>query len=385
MKNRKLFIILVASVLALAVVAFALSKLVTTPKANTIKVGGLAPLTGEVAQYGIAVREGVDLYIKQLNAAGGLDGKTVEIVWFDEMGDATKAVDGYNKLVDKDGVVAIIGDVTSTPSLAVGDLAVGIGIPMITASATNYDVTTDKPNYFRSCFLDPFQASVMAKYAVSEYKAVKAAVLYDSSDDYNTGLAESFKKYAGENNLEIVAYEAGTGLDVDFKAQLTNIAAQSPDVLYLPFYYGPAALIIKQAQEVGLNVPILGADGMGRVETVIEDKALLTNVVYTDHFTSEAENEVVKAFFTGFEAEYGRTPASSFNATGYDAALILCEAIKAAGGTDYAKVTAAMKTGTFNCVTGTIVFDDHNDPIKSAYVMSYKEDGTKYLKTVVAP
>lgn len=378
MKTRKLFTIL-------TVVALILTTLAPAALADTIKIGGLAPLTGEVAQYGIAVREGADLYIEQLNAAGGIDGNTIEVIWFDEMGDATKAVNGFNQLVDSDGVVAIIGDVTSTPSLAVGDIAKDIGIPMITASATNYDVTTDKPFYFRSCFLDPFQASVMAKYAQSEYSAAKAAVLYDATDDYNTGLAESFKATAAEIGLEIVAYEAGAGTDPDFKAQLTNIADKQPDVLYLPFYYGPAALIIKQAQEVGLNVPILGADGMGSVETVISDASLLTNVVYSDHFTSDAETDVVQAFFSGFEAKYGKKPASAFNATGYDAALILCEAIKAAGSTDYAAVVAAMKGGTFQGVTGTIVFDDHNDPIKSAYIMSYKEDGAKYLKSVVNP
>ena len=155
MKNRKLFAIIIA-------VALTLTMLAPAALADTIKIGGLAPLTGEVAQYGIAVREGVDLYIDQLNAKGGIDGNQIEIIWFDEMGDATKAVNGFNQLVDNDGVIAIIGDVTSTPSLAVGEVAKDIGIPMITASATNYDVTTDKPFYFRSCFLDPFQASVMA-------------------------------------------------------------------------------------------------------------------------------------------------------------------------------------------------------------------------------
>ncbi len=379
MKNRKLLALL-------TVVALTLTMLAPAALADTIKIGGLAPLTGEVAQYGIAVREGVDLYIEQLNAAGGIDGNNVEVIWFDEMGDATKAVNGFNQLVDNDGVVAIIGDVTSTPSLAVGDRAKEYGIPMITASATNYDVTTDKPFYFRSCFLDPFQASVMANYAKSSYSAAKVAVLYDASDDYNTGLAEAFKAQAEKNGMEVVAYEAGTGADVDFKAQLTNIASKSPDVLYLPFYYGPAALIIKQAKEVGLEVPVLGADGMGSVETVIDDVALLTNVVYTDHFTADAQSDVVKAFFSGYEAKYGKAPTSAFNATGYDAALILCEGIKAAGGAEnYTNVVAAIKAGKFEGVTGTIVFDEHNDPIKSAYIMSYKEDGTKYLKESVAP
>ncbi|MDR3050581.1 MAG: ABC transporter substrate-binding protein [Oscillospiraceae bacterium] len=374
MRNRKLFA-------ALLVAALAITALVPAALADTIKIGGLAPLTGEVAQYGIAVKEGVDLYIEQLNAAGGINGDQVEIIWYDEKGDETEAVNAYNRLVEEDKVSAIIGDVTSKPSLAVGDRAVEIGIPIITASSTNYFVTDGKPNYFRSCFLDPFQAGIMADFAKDQFGAAKVAVIYDNADDYSVGLAESFKAKAEANGQAVVAYEAGTASDVDFKAQLTNIAAQSPDVLYVAYYYGPAALIVSQAAEVGLNVPFLGCDGSNGIENVITDTALLENkFFYTDHFATDATTEKAVAFIASFTAKYGKAPYSAFNATGYDAALVLAEAIKNAGNTDYAAVVAALKATSVEGVTGKLTFDDHNDPIKSAFVMTFVGGKQTFVK-----
>ncbi|MCL1964944.1 MAG: ABC transporter substrate-binding protein [Firmicutes bacterium] len=369
---KKLFSLL----LAVALVSGAASAL-----ADTIKIGGLAPLTGDVAQYGIAVREGVDLYIEQLNAAGGIHGDTVEMIWYDEKGDATEAINAYNRLVESDKVSAIIGDVTSKPSLAVGDLAVEIGIPIITASATNYDVTEGKPNYFRSCFLDPFQARTMANFARDELGVTKLAVLYDIADDYSVGLAEAFADQAKLNGQEIVAYEAGTAADVDFKAQLTNIAAKEPEALYVAYYYGPAALIVTQAAEVGLNVPFLGADGINGIETVISDVALLDNAFfYTDHFASDATTDAAVAFFGSFTEKYGKAPYNAFNATGYDAALVLCEAMKAAGSVDFDAVVAAMKATDVEGVTGKLSFDDHNDPIKSAFITTFVDGNQTFVK-----
>ena len=379
MRNRKFWAALVAMALCLTMMA-------PVALADTIKIGGLAPLTGSLAAYGNGVKDGVDLYIEQLNAAGGINGNLVEILWEDEQGDVTQAINAFNKLVEQDNVVAIIGDVTSTPTLAIGELAKDIGIPMITASATAYDVTTDKPNYFRSCFLDPFQAQVMANYAQSEFAAAKVAVFYDVTDDYNTGLAEAFRVRAEELGIEVVAYEGSAGTDVDFKAQLTSMAAKQPDVLYLPFYYEAAALIIRQAQEVGLNVPVLGADGFDGLKSVLDDNALLVNVVYTNHYSAEEDRQQVRDFLEGFETKYGAEPWISFNATGYDAALILCEAIAQASAPDaYEEVCAAIKTGSFDCVTGTIIFDDHNDPIKSAFIIGFKEDGSRFLRSKIEP
>ena len=374
MKNRKFFALITAVVLTLTMLAPA-------ALADTIKIGGLAPLTGEVAQYGIAVREGVDLYIEQLNNDGGIDGALVEMLWEDERGDVTEAVNAFNKLVEQDKVVAVIGSVTSRPSLAVGDIAVEIGIPIITASATAFDVTYNKPNFFRSCFLDPFQAEVMANFARDEFGIQKVAVIYDNGDDYSLGLAESFKAQAEANGQELVAYEAGAGGSVDFKAQLTNIAAQAPEALYVAFYYTEAALIVTQAAEVGLDVKFLGADGINGIEHVISDVALLDNTFfYSDHFASDATTPEVLAFNAAFEAKYGRAPYSAFNATGYDAALVLCEGIKNAGTTDFEAVVAAMRATDTVGVTGRLTFDENNNPIKSAFIMTFV-DGRQTFRT----
>ncbi len=372
------------SVTMLLSVVLCLAMMAPVAMADVV-IGGLAPLSGEVAQYGIAVQEGVNLYIDKLNDAGGINGEKVKMIWYDEKGDVIEAINAFNKLVDEDKVVAIIGDVTSKPTLAVSDLAGEIGIPMISASSTSYDVTTGKPSVFRSCFLDPFQASTMANFAKDEFGATKVAVIYDIGDDYSVGLAEAFKAQAETNGQEVVAYEAGAAGDVDFKAQLTNIAAKGPEVLFVAYYYGPAALIVKQAAEVGLNVKFLGADGINGIENVIDDKTLLEETVfYSDHFASDATTDAVMAFNAEFESKYGKKPYSAFNATAYDAALVLCEAMIKAGSTDFEAVVEAMKATDVEGVTGRITFDDHNDPIKNAYVMTFK-DGKQTFVACMEP
>ncbi|MDR1569977.1 MAG: ABC transporter substrate-binding protein [Oscillospiraceae bacterium] len=366
MARRKGFVILLAALLCLTMASPAF--------ADTIKIGGLAPLTGAVAQYGIAVQKGVDLYIEQLNAQGGIDGSPVEVIWYDEKGDEIEAMNAFNLLVDSDGVVGIIGDVTSRPTLAVAELVREVGIPMITASATAYDVTTDNPSIFRSCFLDPFQASTMANFAQQALNAQKVAVIYDVSDDYSVGLAESFRAQAEANGQEVVAYESGTATDVDFSAQLTNIASKEPDALFVAYYYGPAALIVQQASkpEVGLDCYFLGADGIAGIENTISDTSLLEKkFFYSDHFASDSTDPMVVDFIKAYEAKYNEPMSMAFNATGYDAALLLCEAIKAAGSTDFEAVSAALKSSSVQGVTSSYTFDDHNDPIKSAYIMTF--------------
>ena len=353
--------------------------------AETIKIGGLAPLTGPVAQYGLSVQEGVDLYIQKLNEAGGIDGTPVEMIWLDEKGDPTEAVNAYNRLVEQENVVAIIGDVTTGPTLAVAELAAEIGLPMITASATAFEVTEGKPNMFRTCFLDPFQAGVMANFANEELSAKKVAVIYDNGDDYSLGLAEAFKAQAEVNGQEVVAYEAASAADVDFKSQLTTIAAAAPDALYVAFYYTEAALIVSQASEVGLEVKFLGGDGIGSIKDSISDVSLLNNTFfYSDHFAADADTETVVNFIADFNAAYGKDPSLSFSATGYDAALVLTEAIKNAGTTESGPVVEALKATNVEGVTGNLTFDDHNDPIKSAFVMTFV-DGKQVFQKLQTP
>ncbi len=330
-----------------------------------------------MALSSIGVQNGVNLYIKQLNAAGGIDGKMVDVIWEDDQGDASMAVNAYNKLVNNDEVVAIIGSVLTGATEAVADYAADENIPTITASATAYYITTDRPNMFRTCFLDPFQSVCMANFCKDEFGATKLAVIYENGNEYSTGLKDAFAQQAQLNGQTIVAEEATAAGDVDFKAQLTKIKAAEPEVLFVPFYGPEAALILTQANELGLNVKFLGADGISSVVDSISDKSLLVNMYYSDHFSNSADSEKVKSFLEAYQAEYGEMPSISFSATAYDAAMVLTEAIKNAGTTDYQAVIDAIKATNAEGVSGVITFDDHNDPIKSAFILNFDAEGNQ--------
>ena len=352
---------------------------------ETIKIGGIGCLTGQYAMYGIGVRNGVDLYIEQLNAAGGIDGKQVEILWEDDENSDEKAINAYNKLVQNDGVVAIIGSVLSGNTEAVAEYAAEDGTPMISASATAYYITTNRPSVFRTCFLDPFQGISLANFAKEELNATKLAVLYENGSEYSTGLKDTFVAQAKANGQEIVAQEATSAGDVDFKAQLTKIKEAAPEVVFLPYYGPEAALIMTQASEIGLDVKFVGADGISSIGASINDKALLPSMYYSDHFSNDADSEMVKSFLSGYQAKYGEMPSISFSATAFDAALVLCEAIKAAGGTESEAVAAAIKATNVEGVSGIITFDDHNDPIKSAFVLSFDAEGNQTFVKIQNP
>lgn len=339
---------------------------------DTIKIGGLAPLTGNVSVYGIAASNGAKLYINEINAAGGVLGKQVEFLVEDEKGDATEAVNAYNKLVN-DGIVALIGDVTSKPSIAVAQVAADEGLPMIAPTATAAEVTMAGTNVFRACFLDPFQGETMATYASTKLNAKTAAVLYNVGDDYSVGLYEAFEAKCKELGLEIVTVESYSTGDMDFKAQLTNIVAKEPDVLFLPDYYNTVVLIASQAKEVGSKAILLGADGWDGVLTVAEDPAALEGSYFCNHYSTQDESEIVQNFLKNYQAEYGEVP-NSFAALGYDAAKILLAAIEKAGSADdKPAVIAALQDTQVDGVTGGITFDAGGDPIKSASIITIKD------------
>lgn len=343
---------------------------------ETIKIGGIGVLTGPAAMYGIAVQKGINLYIDELNAAGGLNGKKVEMVWMDSQGNPAIGQQAYYKLVESDGVVAILGPVLTDVTKAVADAANDDGIPMITPSATAYEVTTGRPSVFRTCFLDPFQAVVIARY-IAQDGVKNVAILYDNGNEYSNGLTTSFKEECEKQGVNVVAAESASSDDVDFKSQLTNIKNAAPEAVFLPYYGAPAALILTQAKELGLDTRFFGADGISNVIDSISDKSLLTNITYTDHFTSDAKSEKAMNYLKAFEAKYGEKPSLAFSATAYDAALVLTEAIKQAGTTDKEAVVPIIKSSAVEGVTGTITFDDHNDPIKSVFFTTFDAEGNK--------
>lgn len=347
---------------------------------DKVKIGGLAPLTGNLSIYGTTTDNGIKMAIEEVNAAGGVLGKQIDYICYDEKGDATEAVNAYNKLMQSDKIDALIGDVTSGPSIAVAQQAAKDGIPMISATGTAVDITKAGENVFRVCFIDPYQGETMADYAVKKLNAKSAAVLYNTSDDYSVGLMEAFTKTADELGLKIVAKESYAKGDVDFKSQLTKIAGQNPDVLFIPVYYEDVALIAQQAKSAGVKAQMLGADGWDGVLGKVDDKSVLENAMYCSGFSVQNQDQAVQDFVKKYTDKYGDTP-TGFAAQGYDAAKLLVQAIEKAGSTDKAAVVEAMKSIEYNGVTGKIVFDEERNPIKGVIVNKLTGGNIEYVES----
>ena len=348
-----------------------------------IKIGVLAPLTGEVSVYGIAAKNGIVMATDEINANGGVLDRQIELVILDEKGDISEAVNAYNSLMNQ-GIVALLGDVTSKPCMAVAELAAEDNLPMITPTGTAAAITTYGPNIFRTCFIDPFQGTIMATYAADVLGAKTAAIVYNTSDDYSSGLAEAFVETAGEKEITIVAKEGYGADDKDFRTQLTKIQDLDPDVLFVPDYYGTDALIATQAREIGYDKPLLGGDGWDGILTVLDEAnvSVVNNCFFASHYSPDDETPLVADFITGYEELYGETP-NSFAALGYDTAYIMAEAIKNAESTDSAAIVAALQAAEMSCVTGDIKFAETGDPIKSVAIIKLT-DGVASLDTKIS-
>lgn len=364
----------------------------SSSSSDSIKVGVMGPYSGSVAQYGIACRDGALLYFKQVNADGGVNGKQVETDVQDEKGDATEAVTVYNKLVE-DGVSAIVGDVTSKPTIAVAQLSVEDNMPCVTPSATTADVISYGDNYFRACITDPFQGKVMADFASEQgYKTV--ATIYDNGDDYATGVADAFVEEATAKGLTVSSEQGYATGSTDFNAALTAIIATNPDAILSSNYYQDDGMIVTQARQLGYKGVFLGADGWAGIIGGEQDYASaedLEGCFYCSSFVSTNPDESVQQFITDFTDEYGEAP-TNFDALGYDAAAVVVAGLTAAeeagleAGTDDYK--QAVIDGIAACevkgVTGTITYDGTGDPKKSTLVITFKDGSEEIFDTVEA-
>ena len=349
---------------------------------DTIKVGVLAPLTGDVSVYGIACSNGIKMGIDEINAAGGVLGKQIDMILLDEKGDPTEAVNAYNNLYDQ-GIVALIGDVTSKPCVAVAEIAKDDNMPMLTATGTAAEITTIGSNVFRTCFMDPFQGKIMATFAADELGMKKVAVMYDSGSDYSGGLAESFKAQAEAKEMEVTAYEAYASADTDFTTILNKIIATEPEAIFIPDYYSDVSLAISQARAAGYTGALLGGDGWdGVLGAMPADKlADANNGYFSNHYTTSDTAEVVVNFLANYKELYGEE-ANAFAALGYDSAYIMAQAIEKAGSTDAQAIIDALAATEIDGVTGHITFDENGDPIKSVAVTRFV-DGTAELATKI--
>ena len=353
--------------------------------AKTIKIGGNFELSGAVAAYGEAENEGVKLAVEEINKDGGIDGKKIEYVSKDNKSDNNEAASVAANLTTKDEVVAIVGPATSGATKATLPNLTKAKTPAVTPSGTDDAITVQKGKVqdyiFRSCFQDSCQGIVLAKYADENLKADKAVILGDNSSDYASGLKKAFKEtYKGE----IVAEENFTAGDKDFQAMLTKIKDKDFNVIYIPGYYTEAGLIIKQAREMGIEQPIIGADGFGD-EKLIETAGAsnVKNVYYTGHFSTKAPaTDKVEPFVAAFEKKYGKQP-SSFNALAYDSVYMIKQAIEDEGkATPEAINKGLANLKDFEGVTGKITMDKEHNPVKSAVVLGLTDGKETSAETV---
>jgi len=353
--------------------------------AETIKVGILGPHTGDYAVYGLAVKNGAQLYIDQVNAAGGVNGKQIETIVYDNKGDSTEAITAFTRMVDE-GITALIGDVLTGNTIAVVGEAYPINMPMITASATaaavTYDADSDTvfTNVFRTCFIDPFQGEKMAQYASEKLGAKSAAIITQTGNDYSVGLADAFKAKCTELGITIVDEEGYAKGDVDFNSQLTNILAAAPDVVFCPNYYQDDGMIVTQARAIGLTSTFLGGDGWEGVAAYASAEDLEGSFYCSAY--APGSTDAVKAFEAAYIAAYGADTLNTFSATGYDAAMLLVAALAKAEGSGAAPASDEYKQAIIDSIKSEgpsvvgitseagYTFDEHNNPIKSAVIMT---------------
>lgn len=349
----------------------------------TIKIGEFASLTGKEATFGISSHEGTMLAIEEINAAGGLLGKKIELLYEDTQSKPGEPATVVNKLISRDGVVAVLGEVASSRSLEAAPLCQKAKIPMVSPSSTNPKVTETGDYIFRVCFVDPFQGTVMANFASKTLKAKKVAVFTDVKSDYSKGLARFFKEQFVKNGGQIAAELDFNGGDKDFKAQLTAIKGANPDGVFIPGYYTDVALIAIQAKQLGLNVPLFGGDGWESEKLVEIGKDAVEGHYFSTHYHPDVGSPLSKKFVENYRKKFnGKTP-DALAACGYDSAIFLAEGIKRAGTTDGTKIRDALATiKDFDAVTGRLTINAQRDAVKSAVILQVKGGKFAFLETV---
>lgn len=348
---------------------------------DEIVVGEYASLTGGSASFGQSSHKGTELAIAEINAAGGVLGKKIKLVTEDDQSLAGQPATIVRKLISQDKVVAVLGEVASSKSLEAAPICQDNKIPMISPASTNPKVTETGNYIFRVCFIDPFQGTVMSKFALNKgWKNV--AVLTDVKQDYSMGLAEFFKKHFEANGGKIVKEQSYSSNDKDFKAQLTSIKASKPDAIFVPGYYGEVSLIAKQARLLGIKQPLLGGDGWVGDSLLKVAGNALDGCFFSSHFSADDKTPTTEEFVKKFKAKYGTVP-DDMAALGYDSAMILADAIKRAGTTESDKLRQAIsETKGFKGITGTITIDEKRNASKSAVILAIGGGGFKYLETV---
>lgn len=356
-----------------------------------IKIGLLNELTGGNATFGASTTNGAKMAIKEANAKGGVLGKQIKAIVADNKSEPSESANGMTKLLTQDKVVAVTGVFASSNAIAASNVAESVKVPFLAVGATNPKVTVDeksgkvKDYTFRVCFIDPFQGTVGANFALTTLKLKKAVILVDNSSDYSKGLAAFFKAAFAKGGGAVLGEEAYLQKDQDFKAILTKAKALNPEMIYVPGYYEEVGKIVKQARELGITVPIIGGDGWDSPKLVeVGTAAALNNTYLTNHYSVEDTSAASKAFVEAYKKEYGQTP-DAMAVLGYDAANVLIDAIKRANSTEPAKIREALAaTKDFPAITGATTLNATHDAVKSAVIIEMK-NGKQVYKATVKP
>ena len=373
------------ALVVLTLVSLVLAGCAQTASTQTIKVGVVAELTGDIPAVGASCKNAAEMAVKEVNDAGGLEigGKKYQVELFieDNAGKADQSASAAQKLITQQNVVAIIGPNASRYAIPASEIAESSKVVLISPWSTNPKTTLDaktnaaKKYVFRAAFIDDFQGRVVAKFALDNLKAKKAAVLYDVASDYNKGIAEFFKADYEKLGGKVVAFETYTTNDKDFSAQFTKIKAAAPDVVFLPNYYSEVPLQVQQAKRLGIDVPFLGSDSWGSAELIKLCGTDCEGYYFSTHYAADNATPVAKKFIDGYTATYGGTP-DDVAALTYDSFGLLWTALKSAGKVDRQAVRDALaKIPKYEGVTGTMQFQEGSgDPIKSAVILQVKGD-----------
>jgi branched-chain amino acid transport system substrate-binding protein len=352
-------------------------------EADTIAIGEFASLTGKEAAFGQSSHRGTLLAIEELNAAGGVLGKKIKFIYEDNRSTPGESATIAKKLITRDHVVAVLGEVASGRSLEAGPICQANKIPMISPSSTNPKVTETGDYIFRVCFTDPFQGKLLAEFAKRSLKAKNVAIFSDVSAPYSMGLAQFFKAPFAANGGTIVGEQKYTGGDKDFKAQLTAIKSANPDAIFVPGYYTEAGLIVSQARQLGITVPLFGGDGWEAPELIQIAGAALEGTYYSTHFSAENQNPKIQKFVQAYRAKNNGESPDAMAALGYDSAMVLADAIQRAGTTESAKLRDAIAaTKDYDGLTGKTTLNAQRDATKSAVIITVKDGKFKYLETI---
>lgn len=351
---------------------------------NEILIGEYSSLTGTTATFGQSTHRGLLMAVEETNNAGGINGKKIKLLTEDTQSKPEEAATAVTKLISRDNVVAVVGEVSSSRSLAAAPICQANHIPMVSSASTNPEVTKKGDYIFRVCYIDPFQGEVIAKFAYNSLKLKRVAILKDIKNDYSIGLAQFFEQSFKALGGEVVASQAYSEGDADFKAQLTALKAADPEAIIIPGYYTEGALIVKQARELNMNMPMIGGDGWDSMKLIEIGGAAMNNSYFSTHYSVDNPNETVQNFVTKYEKTNNEVP-DALAALGYDAGMLLFNAIKRAGSTEGAKIRDALAaTNDFPGVTGMISIDKDRNARKPA-VMLGVENGKLIYKETIQP